>query len=228
MTAPEPARGPHATVSSEYDFEHYDETIDRHIGFRPVSLERDLGRLHAWLGSDHVKPYWDLDRPLPEFREAMREKLADDHLTPYVGCLDHVPMSYWEAYRPADDDLASYYDVEPADRGVHLLIGPEEYVGRGYGTALFRAMVAFQFRHAETDRVVLEPDARNDAVFAVAERCGCDLRHEFEFEEAEKTARLVVCPRERFEAEIWSPTASGGGDADEQTDARPAEVSDDD
>lgn len=224
MTTRESSRDPRETVVADYEFECYDETIDRHLGFRPVSLERDLGRLHAWLGSDHVKPYWDLDRPLPEFRETMREKLADDHLTPYVGYLDHVPMSYWEAYRAADDDLAAYYDVEPDDRGFHLLIGPEEYVGRGYGTALFRAMVAFQFRHSETDRVVLEPDARNDAVFAVAERCGCDLRHEFEFPEEEKTARLVVCPRERFEREIWPPAADG----DDEADARSAEVSDDD
>ncbi|WP_049924342.1 GNAT family N-acetyltransferase [Halopiger djelfimassiliensis] len=209
MTASDPARGPHATVSSEYDFEYYDETIDRHIGFRPVSLERDLGRLHAWLGSEHVKPYWQLDEPLPAFRETLREKLADDHQTLYVGCLDHVPMSYWERYWAAEDDLAAYYDAEPADQGVHLLIGPEEYLGHGYATALFRAMFALAFRHPETERVVGEPDARNDAVLAVAERCGCDLRREFEFPEEEKTAQLIVCPRERFEREIWPPTGDG-------------------
>ncbi|QCS44125.1 GNAT family N-acetyltransferase [Natrinema versiforme] len=209
MTAREPSRGPHATVVSEYDFEYYDETIDRHIGFRPVSLERDLGRLHAWLGSDHVKPSWDLDEPLPAFRETLREKLADDHQTLYIGCLDHVPMSYWERYWAAEDDLAAYYDAEPTDQGIHLLFGPPEYVGEGYGVALLRAMVAFQFSHPETDRVVAEPDARNDAVLTVFERCGCETQRQFEFSEEEKTANLVVCTRERFEREIWPPTVDG-------------------
>ncbi|NUB90338.1 acetyltransferase [Haloterrigena sp. SYSU A121-1] len=223
MTAREPARGPRATAVSDYDFEYYDETIDRHIGFRPVDLERDLGRLHAWLGSDHVKPYWRLDEPLPEFRATLREKLADDHQTLYVGCLDHVPMSYWERYWVAKDDLAAYYDADPADQGIHLLIGPEEYLGQGYGTALLRAMIAFQFRHPETRRVVAEPDARNDAVLAAAQRCGCELERRFEFAEEEKTARLVVCERERFEREVWPPSAT----ADEAAPRRP-EVSDDD
>ncbi|WP_126663854.1 GNAT family N-acetyltransferase [Haloterrigena salifodinae] len=225
MTARETARGPHATVVSDYDFEYYDETIDRHIGFRPVDLERDLGRLHAWLGSDHVKPYWQLDESLPEFRETLREKLADDHQTLYVGCLDHVPMSYWERYWAAEDDLSAYYDAEPADQGIHLLIGPPEYLGEGYATPLFRAMMALEFSHPETDRVVAEPDARNDAVLAVLEQCGCELRRQFEFAEEEKTATLVVCTRERFEREIWPPTATADGD---EAAARPAEVSDDD
>ncbi|MFB1064371.1 GNAT family N-acetyltransferase [Natrinema sp. H-ect4] len=208
MTARAPDRGPHATVVSDYDFEYYDETIDRHIGFRPVSLERDLGRLHAWFGSAHVKPYWDLDEPLPAFRETLREKLADDHQTLYVGCLDHVPMSYWERYWAAEDDLAAYYDAKPADQGIHLLLGPIEYVGEGYAAPLLRAMLAFQFSHPETDRVVGEPDARNEAVLGLAGRCGFEFRREFEFEEEEKTASFVVCTRERFEREVWPPTAT--------------------
>ncbi|WP_222915276.1 GNAT family N-acetyltransferase [Natrinema sp. SYSU A 869] len=221
MTAQDSNRGPHATVISDYDFEYYDETIDRHVGFRPVSLEHDLGRLHAWLGSDHVTPYWDLDEPLPEFRETLREKLADDHQTLYVGCLDHVPMSYWERYWAAEDDLAVYYDAEPADQGIHLLIGPEEYLGEGYAVPLLRAMLAFQFSHPETDRVVAEPDARNEAALATMERCGLESHREFDFPEEEKTAALTVCTRERFEREIWPPTA-------DEADARPPEVTDDD
>ncbi|WP_049929126.1 GNAT family N-acetyltransferase [Halopiger goleimassiliensis] len=212
MTATDSVRDPHATAVGEYDFAYYDETIDRHIGFRPVDLERDLGRLHAWLGSDHVKPYWDLDEPLPAFRETCREKLADDHQTLYIGFLDHVPMSYWETYWAAEDDLAAYYDVRPGDRGVHLLLGPPEYLGGGFATPLLRAMMAFQFRHPDTDRVVGEPDARNQPVLEVAKRCGCELRGEFTFHEEEKTATLVTCPRERFEREIWPPTAADGGE----------------
>ncbi|QLG49968.1 GNAT family N-acetyltransferase [Natrinema halophilum] len=221
MTARSPSRGPHNTVVSVYDFEYYDETIDRHIGFRPVSLERDLGRLHAWFGSPHVKPYWDLDEPLLAFRETLRQKLADDHRTLYVGCLDHVPMSYWERYWAAADDLAAYYDAEPADQGVHLLFGPEEYLGEGYAAPLLRTMMALQFSHPETDRLVAEPDARNEAVLATAEQCGWDLRREFEFEAEDKTAVFAVCTRDRFEREIWPPTAA-------EADARSPEVSDDD
>ncbi|QIO21370.1 GNAT family N-acetyltransferase [Haloarcula sp. JP-L23] len=194
--------GPDATIATAYDYQTYDPSIDRTISFRQAAMDRDLGRLHAWLSSDHVKPYWQLDLPLPAFRDRLAAKLDDDHLTPYVGCLDHVPMSYWECYWAAEDDVAAHYDADPADQGVHLLIGPEEYLGNGYARSLLRAVVAMQFRHSETERVVAEPDVRNDRVVHVFEQCGFEPRGEFHFEEAEKDALLLVCERDHFESEV--------------------------
>lgn len=194
--------GPDATIAADYDYRTYDRSIEKTISLRQATLERDLGRLHAWLGSDHVKPYWQLDLPLPAFHDRLAEKLADDHLTPYVGCLDYVPMSYWECYWAADDDVANHYDAHPADQGVHLLIGPEEYLGNGYALPLMRAVVAMQFRHPDTNRVIAEPDARNERAIRVFERCEFESRKEFHFNEAEKDALLMMCNRERFEADV--------------------------
>lgn len=199
-THPDPA----ALVCDSYQYHRYDPEIDRVIAFRPASMESDLGRLHVWLNSDHVLPYWQLDDPLPAFQGKLAEKLADDHLTPYVGSLDHVPMSYWERYWVADDPLARHYDAEPADQGLHLLIGPPEYLGEGYATPLLRAMTAFAFRHPETDRVVAEPDARNERAIRVFERCGYEPVRKFEFPEEDKTALLVACDRDRFEREVYA------------------------
>lgn len=175
------------------------EGIDRTVSFRPVELRRDLERLHAWLGSDHVQPYWDLAAPLPEFRRTLETKLADDHMTPYVGRVDGVPMSYWERYWAADDPLADHYDVRDGDQGIHLLIGPEEYVGHGYATALLRGIVDLAFRHGGTERVVAEPDAGNEAALATFESAGFERRDTFYFPHEDKEAALVVCERERFE-----------------------------
>ena len=210
--------GPDAIIATDYDYQIHDRRIERTVSLRQVALERDLGRLHAWLESEHVKPYWRLDLPLPAFRDRLAEKLGDGHLTPYVGCLDHVPMSYWECYWAAEDDVAKHYDAEPADQGVHLLIGPEEYLGHGYALPLLRAVVAMQFRHPETDRVVAEPDARNERAVRVFEACGFEPRTEFHFDEAGKDALLLVCDRERFESDVLPDV----------TAAPAQEVSDDD
>jgi acetyl CoA:N6-hydroxylysine acetyl transferase len=194
--------GPDATIAADYDYQTHDPRIEKQISLRPATEGRDLGRLHRWLGSDHVKPYWALDLPLPAFRDRLAAKLADDHLTPYIGCLDHVPMSYWECYWTADDDLATHYDADPNDQGIHLLIGPAEYLGHGYALGLVRAVVAMQFRHPETKRVVAEPDARNEKAIHVFEQCGFEPRTEFYFDEAGKDAVLLVCERGRFETEV--------------------------
>lgn len=198
---------PDGAIARDYDYRRYDQDIDRIISLRQASMGRDLGRLHRWLGSEHVKPYWQLDLPLPAFEQVFAEKLADDHLTPYIGCLDYVPMSYWECYWAAEDDVANHYDADPNDRGIHLLIGPEEYLGCGYALSLLRATVAMLFRHPEANRVITEPDARNERVLHVFEQCGFEPHEEFHFDEAEKDALLLVCERERFESDVLADTA---------------------
>ncbi|WP_332899111.1 GNAT family N-acetyltransferase [Haladaptatus sp. CMSO5] len=187
--------GPTGVVAAPYDFRRHDASISRTIGFRQVE-KGDIERLHAWLNYDHVLPYWQLNDPLPAFQKHLEEKLTEAHMTPYIGCLDGVPMSYWESYWAADDDLADYCEPAPTDQGIHLLIGPPEYLGNGYAIPLLRAMTAFQFTHPETNRILTEPDVRNDAVIHVFERVGFSAIREIEMDE--KNALLMECTRDSF------------------------------
>lgn len=186
-------------VTSAYDYRTYQQNLEATISFRQATLERDLERLHAWLNSEHVLPYWQLNDPLPEFRETLSEKIEDEHMTPYVGYLDHVPMSYWESYWAAEDEIAEYYDAEPADQGIHLLIGPSEYLGHGYAEPLVRAVTEMQFCHPETDRIVTEPDSRNERVIHVFEQCGFEPQRKLDL--PEKDALLMICELDRFRRE---------------------------
>ncbi|WP_018256097.1 GNAT family N-acetyltransferase [Halomicrobium katesii] len=192
---------PAMSVGRDDSFRLHDETIDRTIAFRPVSLSEDLGRLHAWLNAEHVQPFWDLAEPLSVFRETMAGKLATEGVGCYVGSVDHVPMSYWECYWATDDEVGEHFDANPTDQGLHLLVGPPEFVGQGLAVPLVRAMLRFQFTHAETDRIVVEPDVRNEVVRHVFSRCGFEPVREIAMDE--KDALLMYCHRETFEETIW-------------------------
>ena len=206
---------PFPAADAGYELRRRDPSIDREIAFRRAR-PADVGRLHAWLNREHVLPYWRLDDPLPAFRRAFDAKLDDDHLAPYVGCLDRVPMSYWERYWAAEDPVADHYDARPADQGLHLLIGPPEYLGEGYAAPLLRAMTALAFRHPGTERVIAEPDARNERAIRAFEACGYEPAFEFEFPAEEKEAALVICERDRFER---GSSVGSATDSDRDRDA---------
>lgn len=174
----------------------HDAGSGHEIAFRPATVEEDLHRVHDWMNRDHVVPFWDLARPIEGIREYVEEGLADDHQTPYIGCLDGEPMSYWEAYLASDDIVGRYYDADPADRGVHLLIGPAEYLGRSLALPLLRAMTAFQLSYPGTEKIVAEPDARNSRMIHVFERCGYERAHEIDL--PDKRAVLMFCNKARF------------------------------
>ncbi|WP_330633411.1 GNAT family N-acetyltransferase [Halocatena halophila] len=201
---------PDATVRSNYVFQRHDESFDRTISFRPASIDRDLGRVHTWLNYEHVVAFWDLDRSLPAVYDHLADKLSAAHLTPYIGYIDHVPMSYWEVYWPSEFELSAYYDARPTDRAAHLLVGPPEYVHKGYSRALLRAMGRMIFSNPDTKRAVVEPDVENDVVIHVLEQCGFEARTEFYFEEADKDALLMVCDQESFESALRSGSTATG------------------
>lgn len=183
-------------MSHSYTF--HDPEIGYEISFREANVEDDLHRLHDWMNHPHVTPFWDLARPIEGIREYIEDSLADDHQIPYIGCLDGEPMSYWEAYRVPDDVVGRYYDTEPADRGVHLLIGPPEYLGRGLALPLLRAMTRLQLSYPGTQRVVAEPDVRNERMIHVFERSGYEKQKEIDL--PDKRAALMLCDKARFQS----------------------------
>lgn len=179
-------------------FEIYDPTIRQTIGFRPVNLAQDLPLIHSWMNQPHVIPFWNLALPIEGIQKYLEKAIADTHQTLYIGMLDGVAMSYWESYWAADDIVAQHYAAQPADQGIHLLIGPPEFLGKGYAVPLLQAMTQFQFQHLETQKTVAEPDIRNHKMIHVFERCGFVLQKQIML--PDKTAALLFCDRARFQS----------------------------
>ncbi|KRF07250.1 acetyltransferase [Paenibacillus sp. Soil766] len=180
-----------------------DPTIGRTISFRPVDLERDLVMLHSWQQEPHVVPFWQLNISLDAYRSHLERFLADPHQTLCIGELDGEPMSYFESYWVESDVIEPYYDSAQDDQGVHLLIGPPSYLGRGYALLLLKALVRVQFMHPGTKRVVAEPDIRNAKMHHIFEKCG--FRFQQEVQLPDKKAALMLCDREAFEVITLQP-----------------------
>ncbi len=177
-------------------YQTFDPDINKHITFRPLILDQDLSFLHNWMNQPHVIPFWNLALTLDQMRNHLEKTLADTHQTLYIGCLDGVPMSYWESYWASEDRIAQYYSAHPTDQGIHLLIGEPDYLGKGYALPLLRAMTTFQFQHPDTQKIITEPDSRNAKMIHIFKRCS--FKPQTNIQLPEKQATLMFCHRQTF------------------------------
>lgn len=161
--------------------------------FARVEPARDARLVHDWMNRPHVAPWWELDRP-PEDVRAYLAGLT--HLSPWLVSADGEPFGYVETYRVVDDRLADHYAAREGDLGWHVLVGPRELLGTGTSRLLGRAVLAYLLNRAE--RVVCEPDARNQRMLAFCRRLGHE--HLGEIDLPEKRAALMACTRSAFDA----------------------------
>jgi RimJ/RimL family protein N-acetyltransferase len=128
----------------------------------PVKTDRDLPLIQSWMNDPDVARFWGLNGPPERTSEHVREQLALPHTQPMLARLSGRAIGYWELYQAAEDPLAAYYDAQPDDLGIHLLIGESDCRGIGLGGVLLRAL-ADAVQREKPRRLVAEPDARNVA-----------------------------------------------------------------
>lgn len=165
--------------------------------------EGDVGTLHAWVTEPRAA-FWGLAHlTREELRDtyAFVESLPTHHA--YLVRWDGEPVVLLQAYLPEDDPVATAYEVRPGDLGFHFFLGGRGPAGARAATwtVVGPAMIEFLFAGAGTDRLVGEPDARNEKAVARVEAMGFELGERVTFESAygPKDARLVFLTRERGE-----------------------------
>jgi RimJ/RimL family protein N-acetyltransferase len=164
------------------------------FSLRRMSPDDDLDLLHSWMNDPEVARFWKKPWPREQIASYLRRQDRSAHSTPYLGELDGVPMSYWELYRADLDPLARHYAAREHDAGLHMLLGPAEYRGRGLAVGLFDAVSAWQLgADPLATRVVAEPDVENARVIRALERAG--FRRTTDLDLPDKRAALMIRDR---------------------------------
>jgi len=173
------------------------------IRLRPLDLERDAPVLHDWVTRDYAE-FWGMQGcSLDELRASYRSRIAKrpEHKL-LIGTLDESsePLFLLEDYRPSQDPLAQHYKgVQPTDRGFHLLVAPpEQRKGsvRAIGFYILTAATDYLFSDPAVQRVIAEPDLRNERMLILCQQAGYELGPVLHL--PYKTAQIEVMTRERF------------------------------
>lgn len=94
----------------------------------------------------------------------LEDVLSSRHSFPVFGCWDGKPFGYFEIYWVKEDKLGRLLggDVGNYTRGIHALVGEEEYRGLPRVRAWISALVHYAWlADSRTEQVVLEPRVDN-------------------------------------------------------------------
>jgi penicillin amidase len=177
----------------------HEQTVDGFGTVRivPVNPANDVDLIHSWVAQERAR-FWGM-------RNASREQVLEiyeylDSLSTHHAYLirrDNEPVALFQTYEPEADPVGECYDVQPGDFGIHLMIGPATgETERGYTETLLSVFLTYVLADPSRQRIVAEPDARNDKAIARLTRTGFVPGPEIDL--PGKRARLVFLTRDAF------------------------------
>lgn len=138
------------------------DALDSEISLRGLDAERDQAALHAWMNNERVNAYWGMKGPPEVHRQLLAALLADPHAQPLIGEFDGHAFGYFDVYWAKEDKVGRCYDAADHDRGLHMLVGDEQFRGPHRVAAWLGALVHYAFLdEPRTDRLVCEPRIDN-------------------------------------------------------------------
>jgi len=164
---------------------------------RELLPELDVPVIHPWFDLPHFQ-YWNMVGMTPEavlsFYKAMR---LSSHEWVWVGTKNREICFLIEGYQPLNDEIAKHYEVVPGDIGMHFCVAPATKIQSGFTLDVMRHIMHHLFNNIGAQRVIVEPDIRNEKVRALNRKVG--------FEEVgpislpSKQAMLSIATRSAFE-----------------------------
>lgn len=176
------------------------EALNPLLSIRPLSLTDDIAGLHRWFTMDYAH-FWNMQQlSLDATRQFYADMLASAHGGAYLGLCDGQPAFVVECYDPAQEPVGTHYAVRATDIGMHFFVGPADTPVRHFTRDVLRHVMAFTLYTLGAQRVVVEPDARNDKVHALNRAVG--FVYDRQIQLPQKTAWLAFCTRSDFERSI--------------------------
>lgn len=123
----------------------------------------DLDLLHKWMNNPRVNAAWGEAGPRSKIEEFLKTGLNSRHSFPVFGCWDGKPFGYFEIYWVKEDPLGRLLNsVGNYDRGLHVLVGEEEFRGAHRVRIWLSSLVHYCWlADARTETVLLEPRVDN-------------------------------------------------------------------
>ncbi|KAI9737585.1 MAG: hypothetical protein M1818_005589 [Claussenomyces sp. TS43310] len=207
----------------EVFYSRYIPSLKQYLSFRAVSLSdkpiayngpvpldptpttlSDVQLLHKWMNVPRVAKFWGCSGPISTQEAFLKTNLESRNSFPAIGYWDGKPFGYFEIYWVKEDILGKHLgkgEVGDWDRGIHVLIGEEEYRGKHrigpWISSLVHWLLLSDYR---TDAVVLEPRIDNTRFVEHLQNSG--FAREKEVTLPHKQSAFMRLRRENFDGPV--------------------------
>lgn len=178
-------------------YERYIPQVGKNIRVRKLNIEQDSERFHRWQNDPRVAEFWEYPFSQEKLNEYLRNCLADSYREPLIIEMDNTPFAYIEIYWAFEDRISPYYQSQPFDQGLHLLVGEPDFLGNGLLPYWLNSVCHFLFlKEPRSELIVGEPRHDNHRLIKWLDSTAWFKAKEFDF--PHKRSALLKCERSTF------------------------------
>jgi len=166
------------------------------ITLRELNLTTDTQTIHNWVTQPYAQYWGMLDSSLEDVHEEYQKLTTKKDYEVFIGLYQNEPIFLMEKYKAASDRIAEYYQTEETDYGMHILVAPPTQKIPNFTWNVFSTVLAYFFAQPNIERVVVEPDIRNEKIHVLNKKAG--FKYVKEIQLPEKKAGLAFCTKKDF------------------------------
>ena len=163
----------------------------------PLRPEEDIELIHSWVQEERARFWGMLEHSREQVLEIYQFLDSLDTHHAFLALLDEQPVALFQSYEPLHDPVGEAYPARAEDFGMHLLLAPAARPIPRFTPRLVSALIRYMFSNPAIDRIVVEPDARNEKAIRRLKTTCFELGPKIQL--TEKEAQLAFLTRERFE-----------------------------
>lgn len=132
------------------------------IIIKPLHLPRDINIIHKWANRPKAKMFWQMEGTKENLYQHYEDFLNSGSGFSLMCFLLNKPVAQVDYYKVATDEVKEHFDYRETDFGIHLLMGSYKKPIAHLGRDVMITALAFLFTLTDIERIVGEPDARNE------------------------------------------------------------------
>src|SRR5689334_22362035 len=177
----------------EIAFSKYFPNSGYTIWLRPFCIATDLSLAFEWIKHEYGQRSWQTTGPVSQLEEVYRQMMQCDFAQPFMVLQDNVPICLVELYQSKFHELSLYYNVEPGDFDLVLLMAPKNRRDPELGKSVLQACMHYCFNFQEVERLIAEVNVYNEPMNGFFIESGFRLLHKADM--LYKTANLYYFHR---------------------------------